>query len=244
MSGHSHFATIKRKKEITDQKRGKIFSKISRELTIAAKEKGDNPETNPKLRFVIEKAKQLNMPKENIERAVQKGTGELAGEEFQEVLFEVFGPGGVAIIIEGITDNTKRTLTEIKQILNQNGGKLGGEGAVKWLFDQKGVITIDLKEQPENLQDKENLELLAIESGAEDISYDENIFYVYAKVEELANLKAKLEEKNLKIESVSLDWVAKGKINASDIDKQSCLKLFEALDENDAIKDVYSNLKI
>lgn len=244
MSGHSHFATIKRKKEITDQKRGKIFSKISREITIAAKEKGANPETNPKLRFVMEKAKQLNMPKDNVERAVQKGTGELAGEELQEVMFEAFGPGGVAIIVEGITDNTKRTITEIKQILNQNNGKLGGEGAVKWLFEQKGVITIDLKEQREGLKDKENMELLAIENGAQDLSWDENIFYVYARVEELAKLKSGLEEKNLKIESMSLDWVAKEEINVPDIDKQNCLKLFDALDENDAVKDVYSNLRI
>ncbi len=244
MSGHSHFATIKRKKEITDQKRGKIFSKIGREITIAAKAKGGNPDTNPGLRVVIDKAKQLNMPKDNIERAIQKGTGELAGEELQEVTFEAFGPGGVAIIIEGITDNTKRTMTEIRQILIQHGGKLGGEGAVQWMFDQKGVIVIDLKEQSTELQNTENLELLAIESGADDISSDDGSFNVYTKVEDLSKLKIALEGKNLKIASASLDWVAKEEINASDEDKQRCLNLFEALDENDAVKDVYSNLKI
>lgn len=244
MSGHSHFATIKRKKEITDQKRGKVFSKISRELTLAAKEKGGNPETNPNLRVVMDKAKQMNMPKDNIERAIQKGTGELAGEELTEVMFEAFGPGGVAIIVEGITDNTKRTLSEIKQILGQYNGKLAGEGAVKWQFEQKGVITLDLKEQPESLQNKENLEMLAIESGADDISADENIFYVYAKMEELSKVKSALEEKGAKIESASLDWVAKEEVNLTDDIKQSCLRLFEALDENDAVKDVYSNLHI
>lgn len=244
MSGHSHFATIKRKKEITDQKRGKIFSKISREITIAAKEKGGNPETNTKLRFVMDKAKQLNMPKDNIERAIQKGTGELAGEELQEVMFEAFGPGGITIIIEGITDNTKRTLGEIKQILTQNNGKLGGEGAVKWLFEQKGVLTIDLKEQSESLKNKENLELLAIESGAQDLSWNEDILYVYAKVEDLAKTKNDMEEKKIKIESMSLDWVAKEEINLPEDLKQKCLKLFEDLDENDAVKDVYSNLRL
>lgn len=243
MSGHSHFATIKRKKEITDQKRGKIFSKISREITIAAKTKGGSPETNPGLRVVIDKAKQLNMPKDNIERAIKKGTGELAGEELQEVTFEAFGPGGIAIIIEGITDNTKRTLTEIRQILIQHGGKLGGEGAVKWLFEQKGVIAIDLKEQASDLQNKESMEILAIESGADDISADENLFYVYTKVEDLSKVKSTLEKKGVKTESASLDWVAKEEVPATDDIKEICLKLFEALDENDAVKDVYSNLK-
>lgn len=243
MSGHSHFATIKRKKEITDQKRGKIFSKISREITIAAKAKGGSPETNPGLRVVIDKAKQLNMPKDNIERAIKKGTGELAGEELQEVTFEAFGPGGIAIIIEGITDNTKRTLTEIRQILIQHGGKLGGEGAVKWLFEQKGVIAIDLKEQASELQNKESMEILAIESGADDISADENLFYVYTKVEDLSKVKSTLEKKGVKTESASLDWVAKEEVPATDDIKENCLKLFEALDENDAVKDVYSNLK-
>ena len=150
MSGHSHFKSIKYKKEITDKKRGQMFSKISREISVAAKEGGGDPEFNPQLRLTIEKAKSVNMPTDNIERAIQRGIGKLEGVKLEEVLFEAYGPGGIAIIIEGITDNKNRTSAEIKQILNQNNGKLVGEGAVKWMFERKGCLIVDLKLQVEN----------------------------------------------------------------------------------------------
>jgi len=186
MSGHSHWKTVKRGKEAEDKKRGQIFSKLSREISVAAREKGGNPETNPTLRIAIEKAKGFNLPKENIERAIKRGTGELAGEELESVLFEAYGPGGIAIIIEGITDNKNRTLGEIKQILNQNGGKLVGEGGVQWMFERK----------------------------------------------------VKAEEPG------SLEWIAKQDIEISEKDKESCQKLFEALDENDSVQEIYSNIKL
>ena len=158
MSGHSHWASIKHQKGIADAKRGQAFSKITRLITIAAKN-GKDPATNPKLRIVIEQAKELNMPKENVERAILKGSGELAGENLEEVLFEAFGPGGAALIIEGITDNKNRTNGDIKQILNQNNGKLAGEGAVRWLFERKGLIIADYLAQNGDLNNKENLRL-------------------------------------------------------------------------------------
>lgn len=236
MSGHSHYASIKYKKAITDAKRGKVFSKLSRQISIAAKEKGGDPATNPTLRVAIEKAKEFNMPKDNIERAVKKGTGELEGAKLESITFEAYGPGGIAIIIEGITDNKNRTLGEIKQILTQNGGKLVGEGGVQWMFGRKGVISLS----PQN---KEEAELSAIEAGAEDVYWHNNTLDIYTKPEELEKVKKSLEDKGLPSESTSLDWVAKENIETAEKDKQNCQKLFEALDENEAVQEIYSNLK-
>src|SRR3990167_7642761 len=168
MSGHSHFKTVAATKNANDAKKGKIFSKLGRVITIIAKEKGGDIVTNAALKTAIEKAKEFNMPKENIERAIKKGTGELAGEALEEVSFEALGPGGVAIIMSGITDKKNRTLGEIKGIISQYGGKLAGEGAVRWMFARKGFIVVDSQNKS-----KEELELLAIESGAQDISWDD-----------------------------------------------------------------------
>ena len=159
MSGHSHAKTVARVKNAEDAKRSRAFSKMVRLLSVAAKESGD-PASNPKLRIAVEQAKKVNMPKDTIERAIKKGTGELSGENLEEVSFEALGAEGIALIIEGITDNKNRTLQEIKQILNQHNGKIAGEGSVKWMFERKGVIIIPKKE---------NLELVIIEAGAEDI---------------------------------------------------------------------------
>lgn len=242
MSGHSHAKTIAHAKGIADAKRGAIFSKFGRLITIAAKEGGDST-TNSKLRIVIEQAKSFNMPKENIDRAIKKGTGELAGETLEEVSFEGFGPGGIALIIDGITDNKNRTLSEIKVILNQNNGKLAGEGAVRWMFDRKGCITLDLKMQNENLKVKENLEILAIEGGADDIKWSDEQLDIYTKPEDLEKIKKFLEEKQVKIDSASLDYIAKEEVELPEKEKEQAQKLFEALDSNDAVNDIYSNLK-
>lgn len=243
MSGHSHFSTIKRKKELTDKKRGQIFSKVTRMITIAAREGGGDPATNSKLRLAIEAAKNANLPKENIERAIKRGTGELAGEKLEEVTFEAFGPGGIAIIIEGITDNKNRALGEIKQILSQNGGKLANEGSVRWLFEKKGAIILDLKQQAEGLKNKENLELIAIEAGADDIYWHEDFLDIYTKSENLETVKKSLEEKGIKIESASLDWVAKEMIEVDEKNKEASEGLFEVLDESDSVQNIYSNLR-
>ena len=183
MSGHSHWHSIKYQKTAADAKRSKVFSKMAKEIAVAAREGGGNPEFNSKLRLAVEKAKALNMPAENIERAIKRGAGELEGVQLESVIFEAYGPGGIAIIIEGITDNRNRAMGEIKQILNQNGGKLVGEGGVKWLFERK--------------------------------------------------VKA----------PGSLEWVPKQEVEVSPQDKEICQKLFSALDENETVQEIYSNIK-
>jgi YebC/PmpR family DNA-binding regulatory protein len=242
MSGHSHFKSIKYKKGLADIKRGQAFSKLAREIEVAVKQGGKDPNFNPKLRLAIERAKELRMPNENIERAIKRGTGELKAEKLEEFLFEAYGPGGIAILIEGITDNKNRTLGEIKQILNQNNGKLVGEGAVKWMFKRNGCLTIDIKNQKSKIKNDE-LELMAIEAGAEDVYWHGDILDVYTKIEELEKVKKNLEEKGIKIDSASLDWVPKEEISLDEKTKESCQKLFEALDENEAVQEIYSNLK-
>ena len=244
MSGHSHYSSIKHKKALEDQKRGKIFSKLSRMISVAAKE-GTDPEMNPKLRQALNEAKSLNMPKENIERAIKKGTGELGEEKLEEVNYEGFGPAGTAIIIEGITDNKNRTLSEIKQILRKYGGKLAEAGSVKWLFERKGVITIKTKPKMSNVE-KEELELKIIEAGAEDMDFHEieNTLDVYTKAEELEKIKKNLEIQGFEIESASLDWVSREQVEVPIEEKKKCEKLFEELSENDAVQDIYSNLKV
>ena len=240
MSGHSHAKTIMATKMANDAKKGKIYSKYGRLITVAVKDGGGSgdPAKNAKLKAVIEQAKSMNMPKENIERAIKKGTGELAGEILEEVSYEGFGPGGIALIIEGITDNTNRTLTDVKVILNQNGGKMAGEGAVRWMFDKKGIIAIQSEEKT-----KEDLELLAIESGAEDLHWNKDALDIYTKPEDFEKIKKALEEKQIKIESALLNMIAKEEVELSEKEKEQAEKLFEALDENDAINNIYSNIK-
>lgn len=234
MSGHSHWSKVKHQKGAADEKRGKVFSKLSRLISIAAREKGADPDANSALRLAIEQAKKENMPKDNIERAMKHGTGELAGEKLEGVSFEALGPGGIAIIIEGITDNTNRTLGEIKQILNQNKGKLAGEGSVRWLFVRKGVLVVE--------GNKEQVELAAIEAGGEDMERKENMLFVYTKPEQLEAVRKSLENAGVSIASASLDWVAKEEIALEEKEGAAVEKLFEALDDNDAVQDIYSNL--
>ena len=245
MSGHSHAKTIKHQKNLTDQKRGQMFSKMARVITVAVKEGGPNPSTNSKLQAAMEAARNVNMPKENVDRAIQRASGGEAVENLVEVSFEAYGPGGIAMIIDGITDNTNRTLSEIKQILNQHGGKLVGEGAVRWMFDRKGLIVIDLKTQPQELQNKEKIELLAIEAGADDIRWQEDaMLEIYTKVESLKEVKDNIEKQGLKTESASFEWIAKEEVSLSENEKESAQKLFDLLDENDSVQNVSSNLKL
>lgn len=243
MSGHSHARTIKHQKNLTDQKRGQMFSKMAKVISIAVKEGGPNPETNNKLKVTMEIAKQSNMPKENIERAIKQATGGEEGANLVEMVFEAYGPGGIAIIIEGIADNKNRALGEVKQMLSQHGGKLVGEGAIKWMFERRGCLVINVGEQP-NAKPKEELELLAIEAGAQDIYWHESFLDVYTKPEELESVKNNLEQKEIKIDSYSLDWLSREGIEVDEKTKENCQKLFDALDELDSVQEIYSNLKI
>lgn len=233
MSGHSHAKTVAKTKGAADTKRSKAFSKMARFIIITAKEGGGDPDTSSKLRTAIDQAKQLNMPKDKIERAIKKGTGELEGGKLESFIFEAYGPNNIAIILEGITDNKNRTLGEVKKVLSQYHGKLAGEGSVKWMFERRGTIIINDK--------SEDLELTAIEAGAQDISEQDNFVIIYTKPDELEKVKKSLEEKSIKIESFSLDWVAKELVETEG--KESLEKLFEALDDSDDIQNIYSNLK-
>lgn len=243
MSGHSHFKKIKHQKAVTDAKVSQGFSKVAREITVAAGQ-GNDPDFNSKLRIAIEKAREINMPAENIERAIKRGTGEDAGENLEEVLYEAYGPGGTAIIIEGITDNKNRSFGQVRQILNERGGKLVGEGAVRWMFERKGCITLNPKFQIPNSKSKEELEMAAIEAGAEDFYWRNEELDIYIKIEELEKIKKFLENKGIKVESASLDWVPKEMVKVEEKDKEANQKLFEELDENDAVQEIYSNLKL
>lgn len=241
MSGHSKWSQIKHKKAITDAKKSKIFGKLARIITLAAKGKGGNPETNAPLRLAIDNARSLNMPADNIERAIKRGTGEIEGVVMEEVSYDAYGPGNVALIITGITDNKNRTLGEVRNILNKLNGKLA-EGGVGWLFDKKGVIELSTEEN--SGKNKDELELAVIEAGAEDIKWDDNILKIYTQPENFEATKKNLEKTGLKIASSSLDLIPKTPIEITDEKiKNQLEKLLDALDEHDDVNEIYSNLK-
>ena len=238
MSGHSHARTVKHDKDLAASKRSKVFSKLAAEITVAVKQGGGSPDTNPRLRTAMDRAKDANMPSDNVERAIKKGTGEDQAQNLEEFLLEAYGPGGVALLISGITDNKNRMLGEIKQILSKNQGKMVEGGAVRWLFEQKGVMAV------KGSLPKDELELKAIEAGAEDVYWREDgMLDVYTKPAELEKIKNTLLAAGLSIEEASIDWVPKEEIAADQKTIDSSQKLFDELDENDAVQGIYSNLK-
>jgi len=238
MSGHSHWHQIRFKKGIEDAKRSKIFSKLSKEITIAARDGGGDLVFNPTLRSIVDKSKLANMPADSIEKAIKKGTGELAGVSYEEFVIEAYGPAGTALMIDGITDNKNRSLGEIKLIITQHGGKVVNEGAIKWMFEKKGVLNIN---DPKG-KSKDDLELLAIEAGAEDVNWEEESLYIYTRPEDLEKTRKALEEKGLKTDSANLEWVPKENIEVDDEAREKNQRLFEALDEHDDVSNVYSNI--
>ena len=242
MSGHSHWAGIKHKKGLADAQRSSVFSKLAREISVEAKS-GDNPETNYKLKAAIDKAHEFNMPRENIERAILRGAGKLPGAALEEFSVEAYGPGGIAIIAEGITDNKNRSLGEARMVLNKNNGKIVNEGAIRWMFDNKGYIVIDSKNQSPENQSKENLEMAAIEAGAENTSWDEDILEIYTKSEELGQIKKTIEAKGIKTEEVSLGWFPKEEVAVDEKIMAANQKLLEELEGGDDISRAFSNLK-
>lgn len=235
MSGHSKWSTIKHKKASTDQKRADVFSKIARAITVAARNGGDI-ETNYELRSVVEKAKNANIPKDNIERAVKKGTGELGGEQLEELLIEAYGPEGVAFLITGVTDNKNRTAAEIRHLLSKHGGKIATEGSVQWLFEQQGVIRVTLPPT----EPKDEFELLAIDQGAVDIAWEDGTAFVYTTKDDLQTTQQSLASKG-HTESASLEWVPKNTVAIDEKTQKTIQKIFEALNDNGDIQDVYTN---
>jgi len=215
---------------------------LAREVSIAAKT-GDNPETNAKLKSAIDRAHEFNMPRENIERAILRGAGKLPGATLEEFSIEAYGPNGIAIIAEGITDNKNRALSEARIALNRNNGKLVNEGAIRWMFEHKGYMVVDMKAQSPEHQSKDDLEMAIIESGAENTSWDEDILEVFTRAEELDQVKKSVEAKGIKTEESSLGWFAKEEVSADEKTMASNQKLLEDLEANDDISRAYSNLK-
>lgn len=241
MSGHSKWSTIKRKKGVKDAKRAQIFTKMAKIITVAAKEGGPDPATNFKLRLAIDKAREVNMPQENIKRAIMRATGkDKTAGQIEKLSYEAFGPGGVALMIEVVTDNKKRTINELRHILQENEGRLAGEGSVKWMFEQNGAIRISLN-QPIN---KEEVELQACDAGASDIKEEDNDLIIYCPPKELHNLKKFFESKGIKISSCDIELKPKNPIKISDQNLiKKIEKLMEALSEQDDVNEIYSNLE-
>ncbi len=239
MSGHSKWSTIKRQKEVTDAKRGAIFTKLGNLITVAAKEKGGDPDANFSLRMAIDKAKQANMPKENIERAIKRGTGELAGGQIEELVYEGFGPVKSQFIVKCLTDNKNRSASDVRHIFTKYGGSFG---SVMWSFKQKGTIRIKNEELKNNNLDNENFELELIDSGAQDILKEEEGITIYTKIEDLQKIKKFLEKKNIKTESAEIEYIAKEDLKISDEEKEKVEKFIEELENNEDVSDYYHNI--
>ncbi|MCH7826825.1 MAG: YebC/PmpR family DNA-binding transcriptional regulator [Bacteroidetes bacterium] len=236
MSGHSKWATTKRKKAVIDAKRGKIFTKLNKEITIAAKSGGGDVAGNPRLRLAIDNAKAANMPQDNIERAIKKATGELEGVTYKEFMYEGYAPGGIAILIEVATDNKNRTVAEVRHIFSKAGGSMGETGSVAWMFEHKGVITMPVQGKTE----EEILELV-MDDGAEDLEIDEEFIEVVTPLEAFENVRKKLVDSGLEVENASLQWIAKNSVKVEGESSEKVVNLIEDLEDNDDVQNVYSN---
>jgi len=241
MSGHSKWSTIKRKKGAADAKRGKIFTKIIREITMAARLGGGDPEKNSRLRQAILAAKDENMPKENIERAIKKGIGADGedGSNFEEVTYEGYGPGGVAVLVEVLTDNKNRTVAEIRHIFSKYGGNLGENGCVSWMFDKKGSILVDKKQV-----DEDRLMEIAIEAGADDVKEEENEYEIITSPNMLDEVREAVEKKGIKVLSSRISMIPKTTVELTGEKAISMLKLMEKMEDNDDVQNVYANFDI
>ena len=236
MSGHSKWSTIKRKKGAADAKRGKIFTKLIKELTIAAREGGGDPSGNPRLRLAIDNAKAANMPADNIERAIKKATGELEGIIISELTYEGYGPGGVAILVEVATDNKNRTVAEVRHLFSKHGGNMGESGSVAWMFEKKGIITL-----PKQGKLEEDILEIALNAGAEDMRAEEEFYEIQTDIESFEAVRKALVDEELAIENASLQWIAKNTVNIGGENAEKLLKLIESLEDSDDVQNVYSN---
>ena len=240
MSGHSKWSTIKRKKGAEDEKRGKIFTRLARDIMLAARSGGGDPAANPTLRTTVDKARGANMPKDNIERAIKKGTGELAGGELDEITYEAYAAHGIPVLIQCLTDNRNRTLADIRRIFNRQGGNLAEAGAVSWMFDTKGYITV---ESTGNM-DPDDIFMLAVEAGAEDVEIGEESIDIYTSPDQLHTVSHALSEKGLTVGEVELAQVPKNEIELGEKETLQVMGTIEALEELDDVQQVYSGLSI
>jgi YebC/PmpR family DNA-binding regulatory protein len=239
MSGHSKWATIRHKKGAADAKRGKIFTKLIKEITVAARQGGGDLDANPRLRTAVDKAKSANMPKDNIDRAIKKGTGDLEGVDYTEMIYEGYGPGGVAIMVEALTDNRNRTAADIRSIFTKGGGNLGETGCVSYMFKRKGVITYD----PEKYAEDQVLEV-ALEAGAEDVAGDESTIEVTCEPEDFEAVRGALVGAGLEHEMAEVNRVPEATITLDGDGTAKALRLIETLDDHDDVQEVSTNLDI
>ena len=236
MSGHSKWATIKRKKAATDSARGKIFTKIIKEITIASRDGGGDPDANPRLRLAIQTAKGNNMPQDNITRAIKKGTGELEGVRYEEITYEAYAPGGIAVIIESVTDNKNRTVAELRHLISKKNGNLAESGSVSWMFERKGVINVE----KDNVKEDDLMEVI-LDAGADDLKPEGDYYEVIAAVENFEKVRKAIEDKSYKIESASLQYIAKDLVAVDSKNADEVIRFIEAVEENDDVQNVYTN---
>lgn len=239
MSGHSKWSSIKHKKGATDAKRGKIFSKLNKEITIAARTGGGDPSGNPRLRTAIQAAKSENMPKDNIERAIKKGTGELEGVNYEESTYEGYGPGGAAVLIESVTDNKNRAVADIRHIFSKCGGNLGENGCVSWMFDSKGYIDVEKK-----AVDEDKLMEMAIEAGAEDVREDNNSFEIITEPGDFEAVKTAIENASIPYVVAEITMLPQTTIKLKGKEAEQMIKLMETLEDCDDVQKVYTNADI
>lgn len=239
MSGHSKWSTIKRKKGAEDAKRGKIFTKIGREIEIAVREAGPDPDVNFRLRLIVDKAKQANMPKDNIERAIRRGAGLEKTETLERITYEGYGPGGTALMVRVLTDNRNRTVSDIRRTFSRHGGNLGENGCVAWMFEPKGYITI-----PMDGHDPDELFELAVEAGAEDVLVGEDMIEVYADIDDFQGVQEALSEAQIEMDTAEMSMVPQSKVSLEPAQGLKLMGLVDALEELDDVEQVYSNLDI
>jgi len=239
MSGHSHWATIKRKKGAADAKRGKLWSKLSKKVIVAARVGGGDPDMNPRLRLAIDKAKGANMPKDTIDKAIKKGTGEIGGATYEEVTYEGYGPGGVALMAQALTDNRNRTGPELKKIFERSGGNLSTTNSVAWMFVRKGELVVSDTDAGEDL-----LMEAALDAGAEDIQHEGDIFTITTDPEAYEAVKKALEDKGIAIQNSELAMIPSSTVVLDAEGGRKVLKLMEALDDHDDVQEVYANFDI
>ncbi|NPV88792.1 YebC/PmpR family DNA-binding transcriptional regulator [Coprothermobacteraceae bacterium] len=240
MSGHSKWHNIRAKKSKVDAQRGKIFTKLMRELIIAARQGGPNPETNLRLRVAIDKARAANMPRDNIEKAIAKGAGNLEGQEFFEVMYEGYGPGGVAVLVEVTTDNKNRSASDVRRIFSRHGGSMGESGSVSWQFERKGLITI----KKSSVASVDDLALELIDYGVDDVKEEEDNVVLYVQPEQLSQVLDYLKSKDIEAESSELAYVPKNTVAVTPEDARKVLALLEELDDNDDVQEVYTNAEL
>jgi YebC/PmpR family DNA-binding regulatory protein len=236
MSGHSKWATIKRKKAATDSARGKVFTRIIKEITIAARDGGGDPDGNPRLRLAIQNAKGSNMPQDNITRAIKKGTGELEGVMYTEITYEAYAPHGVAVIIQSVTDNRNRTIAELRHIVSKNNGNMGDAGSVSWMFDRKGVVTIEKGTHTED----EVMEII-LDLGADDLKTEEEHFEIISPIESLETVRKGMEEKGFKLESASMQYIPKELITLDEEKSAAVIRFLETVEEYDDVQNLFTN---